>query len=168
MSNHALQRYTTTKYGYISVLEYCSWFFRKCYTVSYEKVSWDTAQTKCLNDDNKHLVTIASKKEMNYVQYLLRSVLYMQKEGTDERKLHGAHIGLRRVKDRQMRMNFIWINNNNVTFSEWKRRHPSTGDCTRTSFEYFNTEENWETEDCYNSLVGFYICENTFLVNTTK
>ncbi|XP_060605360.1 low-density lipoprotein receptor-related protein 2-like isoform X2 [Ruditapes philippinarum] len=169
MSDHALQRYTThtTTDGKMFSSESCSWFFRKCYTVLYKSVSWDIAQTECLNE-NKHLVTIASKKEMNYVQYLLRSLLYMQKIGADERKLHGAHIGLRRVKDRQMRMNFIWVNNNNVTFSDWKRRQPSTGDCTRTSFEYFNTEENWETEDCYNNLVEFYICENTFLVNTTK
>jgi hypothetical protein len=70
----------------------CSWFFRKCYTVFYEHVSWDIAKTKCHND-NEHLVTLASKKEMNYVQYLLRSVLYKQKEDTDKRKLHRAHIG---------------------------------------------------------------------------
>jgi hypothetical protein len=70
----------------------CSWFFRKCYSVFFEikKVSWDIAKTKCHNY-NKHLVTIASKKEMNYVQYLLRSLLYIQKEDADE--LPRAHIG---------------------------------------------------------------------------
>jgi hypothetical protein len=53
-------------------------------------------------------------------------------------------------------------------YHDRKKRQPSTGDCTRTSFEYFNTEEHWETEDCYDSLVDFYICENTFLGVTTK
>ncbi|XP_060559827.1 uncharacterized protein LOC132719890 [Ruditapes philippinarum] len=70
--------------------------------------------------------------------------------------------GLRRVEDRQMRMNFIWINNRNVTYSAWKGSQPSAGDCSLTSFMYFNTEELWETENCYNNHVKFFICEKPF------
>jgi hypothetical protein len=44
-------------------------------------------------------------------------------------------------------------------YNDRKKNEPSTGDCSRTSFMYFNTEELWETEDCYNKRLKFFICE---------
>jgi hypothetical protein len=71
--------------------------FQKCYTVLSEEVSWDTAYTNC-SGRNEHLVTIASRTEMKYIQYLLRHQLFNKKNTTlkdkvDKQKVFGAHIG---------------------------------------------------------------------------
>ncbi|XP_060552414.1 uncharacterized protein LOC132713751 [Ruditapes philippinarum] len=119
-SDHSLQRYTSEIKGVESSV--CSRLFRKCYTVLSEEVSWNIANTTC-RKRNEYLVTILSKKEMNYVQYLLRSALYQQMEtsedGADKRNVHTAHIGLKRLKDKQRRTEFIWMNSFNVTYSAW-------------------------------------------------
>jgi hypothetical protein len=71
--------------------------FQKCYTVLSEEVPWNTAYAKC-RERNEHLVTIASRKEMKYIQYLLRHQLYDKKNTTrkdklDKQEVFGAHIG---------------------------------------------------------------------------
>jgi hypothetical protein len=76
----------------------CSEHFRKCYTVLSKEVSWDIANTECIKR-NEHLVTVTSRNEMNYVQYLLRSRLYQQNrteenEAADKQKFLRAHIGI--------------------------------------------------------------------------
>jgi hypothetical protein len=59
-------------------------------------MSWNNASNKCL-ERNEHLVTITSKKEMTYIQFLLRSQLYKQrvmlKHGVDEHINPGVFIG---------------------------------------------------------------------------
>jgi hypothetical protein len=73
----------------------CSGLFGKCYTVFYEKVSWDIANRKC-RKRSEYLVTIASRMEMNYIQYLLRIELYDVFPAwyrNTKNVLHGAHIG---------------------------------------------------------------------------
>ncbi|XP_060602432.1 uncharacterized protein LOC132755562 isoform X2 [Ruditapes philippinarum] len=169
ISDHSLQRYTDDEEEYGSSGVYaCSGHFRKCYTVLSKEVSWDIANTECIKR-NEHLVTVTSRNEMNYVQYLLRSrlLVYQQNrteenEAADKQKFLRAHIGLKRVKDKQRRTDFIWITNFNVTFSAWKYGQPSTGDCTLTSFENFNDRELWETQNCFNNIADFYICEKPF------
>ncbi|XP_060583371.1 uncharacterized protein LOC132739637 [Ruditapes philippinarum] len=106
---------------------------------------------------------------MTYIQYLLRSALYFQRKTAlkfehqaDDQTLYGAHIGLRRVKDKQWRTSFKWLNRYNSSFSAWESKQPAAGDCTRTLFEYFNTEELWGTEDCLYNRVEFFICEKPF------
>ena len=42
---------------------------------------------------------------------------------------------------------------------------PSKEYCTRTFFEHFNIETLWETEDCYNKIAEFFICEAPFSKN---
>ncbi|XP_060589042.1 sortilin-related receptor-like [Ruditapes philippinarum] len=108
---------------------------------------------------------------MKYIQYLLRHQLYNKKNTTlkdkvDKQEVFGAHIGLQRVFDKpKQRKIFTWINNYTVTFSAWESGQPSTGECTRTSFEYFNTDELWATEDCFSNIVDFFICEKPFPVD---
>jgi hypothetical protein len=68
----------------------CSKLFKKCYTTFSETVSWDIANDKC-SYRNEHLVTITSRNEMNYLQYLLRNQTSMTLK--NDKKLHGAHIG---------------------------------------------------------------------------
>ncbi|XP_060587166.1 uncharacterized protein LOC132742717, partial [Ruditapes philippinarum] len=97
ISDHSLQRYTNDEEEYGSSGVYaCSERFRKCYTVFSKEVSWDIANTECI-EHNEHLVTVTSSNEMNYVQYLLRSRLYQQNrteenEAADKQKFLGAHI----------------------------------------------------------------------------
>jgi hypothetical protein len=43
-----------------------------------------------------------------------------------------------------------------------KYGQPSTGDCTLTSFENFNDRELWETQNCFNHIADFFICEKQF------
>ncbi|XP_060578364.1 low-density lipoprotein receptor-related protein-like [Ruditapes philippinarum] len=109
---------------------------------------------------------------MNYVQYLLRSKLYQQNkteenEVAEKEKFLGAHIGLKRIKDKQRRTDFIWITTFNVTFSAWKNGQPSTGDCTMTSLN-FNDRELWETQNCFSNIADFYICEKPFSLDRDK
>ncbi|XP_060594737.1 uncharacterized protein LOC132749073 [Ruditapes philippinarum] len=161
--NHSFQKYTTEISGSESESSACSGLFRKCYTVISEEVSWDIANSKC-RTRSEHLVTITSRKEMKYLQYLLRNALYNinQRRGKDN-KLQGAHIGLRRFTNKNKKTSFNWVNGNSVTFTAWESGQPSIADCTLTLFEYFNTESLWRTEDCLYNLVDFFVCEKPFL-----
>ncbi|XP_060564720.1 uncharacterized protein LOC132723927, partial [Ruditapes philippinarum] len=101
---------------------------------------------------------------MNYLQYLLRNAsYYMYPWRSKGNKLHGAHIGLRRLTDKNKKTSFNWVNGNRVTFTAWESGQPSIADCTLTLFEYFNTESLWRTEDCLYNLVDFFVCEKPFL-----
>ncbi|XP_060566219.1 uncharacterized protein LOC132725148 [Ruditapes philippinarum] len=102
MSNHSFQRYSTYSSTFVgkdnnpNKISACSMVFRKCYTVFDGRDSWDSANRHC-NNGNEHLVTIASRKEMNYVQYLLRSlafrISYINISDADNPYWNGAHIG---------------------------------------------------------------------------
>jgi hypothetical protein len=80
----------------------CARFSKKCYSIFSEKVSWNNASNKCL-ESNEHLVTITSRKEMAYIQFLLRSQLYKQramlKHGVNEQIKPGAFIGKSLLKN---------------------------------------------------------------------
>ncbi|XP_060584930.1 uncharacterized protein LOC132740897 [Ruditapes philippinarum] len=121
ISDHSFQRYTTEVKGSDSGLISCSGLLRKCYTVFHDGVSWDIANRKC-RQRSEHLVTIASRMEMNYIQYLLRFQLYDHYSAWYRRrynKPYGAHIGLRRLTDKNKKTSFNWVNGNSVTFTAW-------------------------------------------------
>ncbi|XP_053385721.1 uncharacterized protein LOC123538057 [Mercenaria mercenaria] len=148
-----------------SILRACSKVFDKCYSVYSSLVSWKQAESLCWSEDQR-LVSTQSTNELQYVHYLLREQQYKEKQhDVKNRKSYNtsiiAHIGIFHVRDStgSGRKRFIWSNTAPVTFSAWIPGHPTTDACTRTTFQYYNTNKTWESEDCFKDFARYFVCE---------
>ncbi|XP_045156762.2 uncharacterized protein LOC123523156 [Mercenaria mercenaria] len=145
----------TRMFGYFTA---CSETYMRCYTIYPWKgpTNWDNANKHC-KTNNLQLVSVQSKYEMKYINYVLRDFVYNNKWVSDTVKNYTAHIGLR-YYERNGEKKYIWENTSPVTFSAWRQGHPKAGkECTRTNFLFFE-ENTWESEHCTEEKVLFIVC----------
>ncbi|XP_053405246.1 uncharacterized protein LOC123523149 isoform X2 [Mercenaria mercenaria] len=135
----------------------CSETYMRCYTVypCNEPTNWDYANKHC-KTNNLRLVSVQSKYEMKYINYVLRDFLY-NSGWVLEKVNYTAHIGLR-YYEKNGEKKYIWENTSPVTFSAWKQGHPKAGkECTRINFLYVE-EDTWESEHCTLEKAQFIVC----------
>ncbi|XP_053380169.1 uncharacterized protein LOC123556058 [Mercenaria mercenaria] len=154
--NHSLADITDMVFDEGYFTKVCSKTFMRCYSVFslWNARSWDLANNYCKRRGLR-LVSVQSKYEMQYINYVLRDRMYIEKKFD---KNPTAYIGLRYYNDKKGEKKYIWENTSPVTFSAWRQGHPKTGKhCTQTNFLY-NEEDTWESEDCTYEEATLFVC----------
>ncbi|XP_053380170.1 uncharacterized protein LOC128548763 [Mercenaria mercenaria] len=156
--NHSLADITDRVFKRDFFWTVCSETFLRCYSVfttdDLKARNWDFANFVCRSYGHR-LVSVQSKYEMQYINYVLRDHMYRV---TWKKMDYTAYIGLRYYNDKKGKKKYIWENTSPVIFSAWRQGHPKEGNhCTRTNFMY-NEEDTWESEHCNREIAEWFVC----------
>ncbi|XP_053373490.1 uncharacterized protein LOC123531432 isoform X2 [Mercenaria mercenaria] len=152
--NHSLENITSTRNPELD--EACSETFGRCYRIFHQSKpkNWKKAKETC-EKHNLLLVSVKSRYEMQYINYLLRNSRYKTKARLKGDPL--AHIGLRRSGN-QGKKTYVWENDSPVFYSAWEYGYPLEGeDCTATNFERF-VDDTWKSLHCSTAKASYFVC----------